>query len=576
MIQKEKNNIENSVEKKEQNNTNNEKENEIINYKCKGCGVFPIIGIRYRCTVCNEFDYCEKCEKEKGSSHDHPFIKYRNANIKGINEYICGHFLSFDDNIFAYEFINKENCHMSMGKIFAKKNKDSTKYYNNELKFIQSLKHPGIITFEKSFEDSQKNYILFENCTNGNLIELLNHRKKLTEFEVKYYVLEIIEILKYLKSNKIIHRNLKLDNLYISDKMEIKLCGFYYAIKLESDDKVKTRCETSLYTAPELINFKKGYSYEVDIWSLGIIIFKLLTGEFPFWSNNKNLALKFIQNGVYLFPKSSFLSKEAKDLIQKILVLDPKKRLKLEDITNHEFFKSKIPKALKKEFLFYAPSKKYYKQYFTNVEEEVAEVENNAITKIINDNQMEQTDEDLENENIQLKNLLNKENNMTKQLSNKIKSLEKKIKEKDEEGKKDKYKVSELQEKVKNIDKLIKNDSLKEELLNLMNLVNLKNKEIQELKEAFPLDMKKGDKLIAIIFTSATQEITNFAVICKNNDIFSKIENLLYDEYPLFRETDNYFLCNGNIIDKNKSLEENNIKNSSIIMLNVIEDDENI
>ena len=393
---------------------------------------------------------------------------------------------------------------------------------------------------------------------------------------MKHYVLEIIEVLKYLKSNKIIHRNIKLDNLYISDKMKIKLCGFYYAIKLESDDKVKIRCETSLYTAPELINFKKGYSYEVDIWSLGIIIFKLLTGEFPFWSNNKNLALKFIQNGVYSFPKSSFLTKEAKDLIQKLLVLDPKKRLKLEEIANHEFFKSKIPKTLNKEFLFYAPNKKYYKQYFTNIGEEVAEPENNKINKIISDSQMEQTDEDLENENIQLKNLLNKENNMTKQLSNKIKSLEKKMKEKDEEGKQDKNNIKELQEKVKNFDKLIKNNSVKEELLILMNSVNIKDKEIKELKEAFPSEMKKGEKLIAIIFTSATQEITNFALICKNSDIFSKIENLLYDEYPLFRETDNYFLCNGNIIDKNKSLEENHIKNSSIIILNVVEDDESM
>ena len=122
----------------------------------------------------------QKCEEENGSKHDHPFIKYRKPNIKGKNEYIWGHFLSFDDNIFAYEFINKENCHMSMGKIFSKKNKDSMEYYNNELSFIQSLKHPGIITFEKSFEDSKKNYILFENCTNGNFIELLNHRKKLT------------------------------------------------------------------------------------------------------------------------------------------------------------------------------------------------------------------------------------------------------------------------------------------------------------------------------------------------------------------------------------------------------------
>lgn len=93
----------------------------------------------------------------------------------------------------------------------------------------------------------------------------------------------MINALKYLHSNKIIHRDLKLGNLFISEKMELKLGDFGLATKLDFDgEKKKTICGTPNYIAPEILDGKIGHSFEVDIWSLGVIIYTLLIGKPPF------------------------------------------------------------------------------------------------------------------------------------------------------------------------------------------------------------------------------------------------------------------------------------------------------
>jgi polo-like kinase 1 len=105
------------------------------------------------------------------------------------------------------------------------------------------------------------------------LNELVKRRKRLTEFETQYYVHQMIMALKYLHSNKIIHRDLKLGNLFLNEKLEIKVGDFGLAAKLSFDgEKRKTICGTPNYIAPEILEGKTGHSFEVDIWSLGVIM----------------------------------------------------------------------------------------------------------------------------------------------------------------------------------------------------------------------------------------------------------------------------------------------------------------
>lgn len=113
--------------------------------------------------------------------------------------------------------------------------------------------------------------------------ELIKRRKRLHELECMCYVMQIIHALKYLHTNRVIHRDLKLGNLFLGEKIELKLGDFGLATKLEFEgEKKRTICGTPNYIAPEILDDKSGHSYPVDIWSLGVIIYTMLIGKVIF------------------------------------------------------------------------------------------------------------------------------------------------------------------------------------------------------------------------------------------------------------------------------------------------------
>lgn len=179
--------------------------------------------------------------------------------------------------------------------------------------------------------------------------ELLRRRKRLHELEVMCYTMQIINGLQYLHAHRIIHRDLKLGNLFLNDKMEIKLGDFGLATKLDFDgEKKRTICGTPNYIAPEVLEGKAGHSYEVDIWSLGVIIYTLIVGKPPFETSDVKTTYKRIRMNAYSFPEHVVISDSAKDLISKILISDPRKRPTLDEIISHEFLSGPgtIPKTL--------------------------------------------------------------------------------------------------------------------------------------------------------------------------------------------------------------------------------------
>ena len=129
--------------------------------------------------------------------------------------------------------------------------------------------------------------------------------------------------------------------------------------------------------------------------------------------------------------------------------------------------------------------------------------------------------------------------------------------------------MEQLKEKLLNLEK---NNDTKNEIIKLMKEVKEKDKEIQELKSRFPFELKEGEKLMTVIFTSVDQKI-HYSIICKNTDNFTVVENKLYDKYSEYRESINYFMFKGGKINKYKSLEDNNIKNSEVILLKNYDDD---
>ena len=222
----------------------------------------------------------------------------------------------------------------------------------NEINILKSIHRSDFVEYIDFIEDEKNIYIFFEYMENGNLKNLMDRRRKLTEKEVQNYMIQLIFALNYLHSENIIHGNLNPSNLYLSKNMKLKVGGFTLSVKLE-DKKQKLTDFRGIYhcIAPEILNEK--YSFEVDIWSLGIILFNLLTGEYPFNleaknDNNNNISLSSISDQIkkeIIFPPEINISPAAKDLIIQILVEDPSLRPTLNQIIYHDFFNREgVPK----------------------------------------------------------------------------------------------------------------------------------------------------------------------------------------------------------------------------------------
>lgn len=309
----------------------------------------------------------------KAEDPDQPaIIEEKIVRVNGeiaVRQYSKGRFLGKGGFARCYEFCSTETRKLTASKIVPKASLTKSRAKQKlmtEIKIHRSLHHPNIVGFEHFFEDQENVYILLELCTNQTMNELLRRRKRLQELEVQCYLQQIISALNYLHAHKVIHRDLKLGNFFLSDKMEIKIGDFGLATKLEFDgEKKRTICGTPNYIAPEVLDGKMGHSYEVDIWSLGVVAYTLLVGKPPFETSDVKTTYRRIRMNSYSFPENISLSEPSKNLITRILVTDPTKRPTLTEISNHEFFHqgNSIPKLLPPSTLACPPSASYMRQF---------------------------------------------------------------------------------------------------------------------------------------------------------------------------------------------------------------------
>ena len=254
--------------------------------------------------------------------------------------YIKGAFLGSGGFAEVFEFTNTDTNLLYAGKLIPKKSllkSRSRQKLLSEIKIHKSLSHPHIVNYFSSFEDQENIYLILELCSNQSLSELLKRRKRLTEKETQYYTYQLLLALKYLHSLKILHRDIKLGNLFLTENMEIKLGDFGLATKLEYEgERKRTICGTPNYIAPEVL--EGSHCYEADIWSIGVMIYTLLVGYPPFQTSSLQSTYKRIKASLYAFPKNLALSAQAKDVISQILVCDPCKRITIDQLFAHEFF----------------------------------------------------------------------------------------------------------------------------------------------------------------------------------------------------------------------------------------------
>lgn len=216
----------------------------------------------------------------------------------------------------------------------------------SEIRIHSSLSHRYIVQFLKQIETPDSFYMILGLCENQTFVEMMRVRKHLTEPEVQYFGLQLLSGLRYLHEEcRVIHRDLKLGNLFLTKDMEIRIGDFGLAASLERpEDRRTTTCGTPNYIAPEVLeNFADGHSFEVDIWSFGVVLYTLLVGKPPFETTNVKATYKRIKATAFSFPETPVLSEAAKSLIRWILSKKPEMRPTLEQIARHSFFLSPRP-----------------------------------------------------------------------------------------------------------------------------------------------------------------------------------------------------------------------------------------
>nr|CAG32257.1 hypothetical protein RCJMB04_20p15 [Gallus gallus] len=271
--------------------------------------------------------------------------------------YVRGRFLGKGGFARCYELTEAESREVYAGKVVPKSllaKPHQKEKMSMEIAIHRSLAHRHVVGFQSFFEDGDFVYVVLELCRRRSLLELHKRRKALSEPEVRYYLRQIILGCQYLHSQRVIHRDLKLGNLFLSDDMEVKIGDFGLATKVEYDgEPKKTLCGTPNYIAPEVLG-KKGHSFEVDIWSIGCIMYTLLVGKPPFETSCLKETYIRIKKNEYTIPKH--INPVAANLIQKMLRSDPATRPAINELLNDEFFTSGyIPSRLPTSCLTVAP-----------------------------------------------------------------------------------------------------------------------------------------------------------------------------------------------------------------------------
>ena len=214
---------------------------------------------------------------------------------------------------------------------------DDLKCVTREIKFLKELNHINLISLYEIIETGRNYYIIMEYAEN-ELFSYIVSNNFLSEEISSFFYIQILSSIEYIHLHKIVHRDLKPENILLTcNNNLIKIIDFGLANKYNDNELLKTACGSPCYAAPEMILGKKYNGIDVDIWSSGVVLFAMVCGYLPFEDDDNESIYRKVVIGKYDIPQR--ISKNCKDLIQKILEVNPKKRIKIDEIKNHPFLK---------------------------------------------------------------------------------------------------------------------------------------------------------------------------------------------------------------------------------------------
>ena len=228
-----------------------------------------------------------------------------------------------------------------------KSNQNEKPYFRREIEVMYKIHHPNVVKLFGHFEDNNYCYFIMEYIEKGNIYNLIPHdgKKKLNTKIVASLIKDVISAVYYLHHMKpiIIHRDIKPENVLLGEGLVSKLTDFGWSNYMQEDEKRKTVCGTPIYLAPEIIK-EEGHDEKVDVWCIGVLLFELITGNVPFQGNDLESLKENILHLRIAWPKD--INTDAKNLIKKILKLDPGSRISLEEMLQHPFISKHFPNAI--------------------------------------------------------------------------------------------------------------------------------------------------------------------------------------------------------------------------------------
>jgi len=225
--------------------------------------------------------------------------------------------------IMSKELIKKENM------------EDSIK---REIAIMSKLKNLHIVELKEVLTTDTEIYLVLELVTGGELLDKIVSAKRFDENRARRYFQQLIQAIQYCHENGVAHRDLKPENLLLDNNDIVKISDFGLSSLTSSGTKktLMTCCGTPNYVAPEVLE-EKGYDgFKADIWSCGVILYTMLAGYLPFEDESMNGLFDKIQKGIFEYP--DFFSKDVKTFISKMLVVNPKKRITIQEILVEPWF----------------------------------------------------------------------------------------------------------------------------------------------------------------------------------------------------------------------------------------------
>ena len=227
-----------------------------------------------------------------------------------------------------------------------KSNQEEKPYFRREVEVMYKIHHPNVVKLYGHFEDNNYCYFIMEYISKGNIYGLIpqDKKKRLSTQIVASLMKDVISAVYFLHNMDppIIHRDIKPENVLLAEGMVAKLTDFGWSNYMQEDVKRTTVCGTPIYLAPEIIN-EKGHDERVDIWCIGVLLFELITANVPFQGHDLETLKSNILKLKITWPRD--INLDSKNLIMKILKLDPNARISLSDMLNHPFFTKYFPNA---------------------------------------------------------------------------------------------------------------------------------------------------------------------------------------------------------------------------------------